>query len=142
MKISGFLGTLASVTPSLIISFATAWFDVFTGTSILRPQYARHVEQTGIAVASFLAITCALLVRTRTADWLMTAAVKLLLIAVILGIFAIGCSVYLNHPRSRALQELVVPMWDLIGAGCIVAATMTILFATMFALAQWAEPED
>ncbi|MDX8465734.1 hypothetical protein RFM26_08565 [Mesorhizobium sp. VK23B] len=142
MKISGFLGTLASVTPSLIVSFVTGWFDVFTGTSILRPQYAGHVEQTGIAIASFLAITSALLFRTRTADWLMTAALKLLLITVIFGILAIGCSVYLNHPRSRAVQELVVPMWDFTGVGCIVAATLTILFATMLALAQWAEPED
>ncbi|WP_296746977.1 hypothetical protein [Mesorhizobium sp.] len=142
MRISGFFGKVASVTPSLVISFISAWSDIFTGTSILPPQYTGQVERTIIAVASFLTIICGLLFRTWPAGSLKVTALRLSLAAAILCAGAIAASVYLDHPRSRAVQELLVPMWDFMGACCIVAVMLAVLFATMFALRQWAGPED
>src|SRR5262245_12021468 len=102
----------------------------------MRPEINPRIEQLGIATATFLAVVISLWLRGRPAALYGAAVRRLLFVSLILGVVGYGCSIYFSRPRSREVQELVKPVWDMVACAFIVAVILTVLFATMFALAR------
>ncbi|KAA3448056.1 hypothetical protein C7I87_24265 [Mesorhizobium sp. SARCC-RB16n] len=140
MNFGKFIGAVANVTPNLLFAFVTGWFNLFTNTSIMRADWGLRSERTGLALATALAIVFSLIFRKWPADNHKIWALRMLTIFAVLAVFSYGCSLFLDYPRTRQVQQLVIPVWDIASTACLVTITLSVLFGTMYAFAGESDP--
>ncbi|MER9574918.1 hypothetical protein NKI78_04595 [Mesorhizobium sp. M0400] len=128
-----------SITPSVALKFVEPWVNLFKGTAVLRPDVPIALVNTALAFSMFLSIVVVLIGSSWNDAYKLRTTKNLLVVAVVLAVVCYGSRLFLAWPRSRVVQSMITPMWDLCGWVFVVVAIMTITFAAMYAFSTPAE---
>lgn len=131
--------SIFSITPSVALTFAEPWVDLFRGTAILRPDVPHALVNTALAISVFLSIVFVLIGKSWDGAYKQRKSKELLVVAFVLAVVCYGSRLFLAWPRSRVVQSMTTSMWDLCGWVFVVVAIMAVTFAAMFALSDSSE---
>ncbi|MER9629599.1 hypothetical protein [Mesorhizobium sp. M0296] len=131
-----------SMTPSVALTFAEAWIELFKDTAILRPDVPHALVNTALAISVFLSIVVVLIGKSWDGAFKLRKSTNLLVVAIVLAVVCYGWRLFLAWPRSRVVQSMVTSMWDLCGWVFVVVAIMTVTFAAMYAVSKTSEAKD
>ncbi|MER8537175.1 hypothetical protein NKH61_26890 [Mesorhizobium sp. M1005] len=128
-----------SITPSIALTFAEPWVNLFKGTAILRPDVPHALVNTALALSVFLSIVVVLIGKSWDGSYKLRTTKNLLVMTLVLALVCYGSRLFLSWPRSRVVQSMITSMWDLCGWVFVVVAIMTVTFAALYAFSIPAE---